>query len=667
MSTSTTVNDLKINVLTKAQYDTSSKSSTELWMVTDDTYYDVQVDTLPTADASCLDKIYQYTGTTDANYTNGYFYKCVSDGQSTPTYSWTQVNVQPGSSGGNYLPLTGGTLTGDLEISNGYSIKFPGTSGTYTQKITNSSNTCISFQSTYSSSWGLLMDLGRAEIRGMYSGYGKLGSANYHWGEGYINDLYTTKINNGNDISVPTVAGSMAVQVSSMPTAAAGLVGQIYQYTGADTLDVEIKQTHKNAGSQKISNLTIDKNTFIQKVNSVPGVYKFHYYMGWYDGDYTLESRSTSVNISQYGVSYTGYPIENDEITIVYGVLEDGYTNGYFYKCVDNEIATKTATGTQKTGSSLSNITINVNTFSDGVLNVPGTYNFYCDGYMWYLATKATHDMNNRIYDGLSTTYGITFSGTPVEDDEIEVIYVDNPGGIVWEAISTQKGYSAGDGVNVEDNIISLDDDVLRNQADPTKTSNSFVIGNDTDINNNCNNSVALGSNTQIWTGNSIAVGYHATTAGGTDAGSIAIGNQTYASGTNSIVIGNGGYLGQNNVILLTSGGRPNNLNSMSTQSLYVKTNSSTGPAYQLMNSSGNVPAARLADTTSATSGQVLQLDSNLNAVWATPQAGSSTLSNLTDVTITSASSGQVLSYNGTNWENSDPTPAMVIVDYTAS
>ncbi|MBO7693394.1 MAG: hypothetical protein J6T10_12260 [Methanobrevibacter sp.] len=39
MPTSTTVTELKINKLTKAQYNTSSKSATELWLVTDDDGY----------------------------------------------------------------------------------------------------------------------------------------------------------------------------------------------------------------------------------------------------------------------------------------------------------------------------------------------------------------------------------------------------------------------------------------------------------------------------------------------------------------------------------------------------------------------------------------------------------------------------------------------------
>lgn len=54
-----------------------------------------QVSTLPTASADVLGNIYQFIGTTDANYTNGYFYKCVSDGGNPATYSWERVDVQP--------------------------------------------------------------------------------------------------------------------------------------------------------------------------------------------------------------------------------------------------------------------------------------------------------------------------------------------------------------------------------------------------------------------------------------------------------------------------------------------------------------------------------------------------------------------------------------------
>jgi len=52
---------------------------------------DVQKMEMPTADSSYLNKIYQYIGTTDANFTNGLFYRCVQNGS---TYSWQECETQ---------------------------------------------------------------------------------------------------------------------------------------------------------------------------------------------------------------------------------------------------------------------------------------------------------------------------------------------------------------------------------------------------------------------------------------------------------------------------------------------------------------------------------------------------------------------------------------------
>lgn len=97
-TTDVRVNDLIINKMTQEQYNAlQEKSPTELYVIEGDSnlIYAEQATALPTASASNLGKIYQFIGTTDASYTNGYFYKCVSDGAAEPTYSWTQVDVQP--------------------------------------------------------------------------------------------------------------------------------------------------------------------------------------------------------------------------------------------------------------------------------------------------------------------------------------------------------------------------------------------------------------------------------------------------------------------------------------------------------------------------------------------------------------------------------------------
>lgn len=56
----------------------------------------IQYTALPTASADYEGQIYQYMGATTVYHTNGYFYKCVSDGETPATYSWVEWNVQSG-------------------------------------------------------------------------------------------------------------------------------------------------------------------------------------------------------------------------------------------------------------------------------------------------------------------------------------------------------------------------------------------------------------------------------------------------------------------------------------------------------------------------------------------------------------------------------------------
>ena len=54
-----------------------------------------QSEDMPEADEDSVGKIIQYIWETDANFTHGYFYECVSDGQDPATYSWVWIDVQP--------------------------------------------------------------------------------------------------------------------------------------------------------------------------------------------------------------------------------------------------------------------------------------------------------------------------------------------------------------------------------------------------------------------------------------------------------------------------------------------------------------------------------------------------------------------------------------------
>ena len=117
MPTSTDVTKLNINELTETQYDAAVLAGTiganDLSFLTD-VNVETQVSIMPAASADELGKVYQFIGTTDANYTHGYFYECVSDGQTPATYSWSNVQVQAGGGGSSYTAGTGIDITGGV-------------------------------------------------------------------------------------------------------------------------------------------------------------------------------------------------------------------------------------------------------------------------------------------------------------------------------------------------------------------------------------------------------------------------------------------------------------------------------------------------------------------------------------------------------------------------
>lgn len=188
-----------------------------------------QVSSIPTGGYWNEGLVVQYVGATDANYTSGYFYKCVSDGAATPTYSWTAVQVQA-SSGGGLPSQTGNSgkfLTTDgTNASWGKSIPqlelkgaYVGAGGVLT--IYGNGNNRIEFVSSGSgpqgtiyamSSGGLQFVISNADYRLYSSSFVSsnanvtLGSSTYKWAS-----LYATKINNGSDIAVPNTSGTMVV------------------------------------------------------------------------------------------------------------------------------------------------------------------------------------------------------------------------------------------------------------------------------------------------------------------------------------------------------------------------------------------------------------------------------------------------------------------------
>ena len=160
----------------------------------------IQVATMPTAGAGEEGKIYQFIGTTDANYTNGYFYKCVSDGQNPATYSWVQTNVQPQ---GSSLPDTTGhkgylrlLVDGTINWSDAFPLasnatataaySFAGansiTSGTYSIAIGQSAS--CSSSGSYKIAIGYHASSTAGEAVGIGNGANATASGSYQFGAG---------------------------------------------------------------------------------------------------------------------------------------------------------------------------------------------------------------------------------------------------------------------------------------------------------------------------------------------------------------------------------------------------------------------------------------------------------------------------------------------------
>lgn len=76
-----------------------------------------QLSEMPTADAEYEGKVVQYVGESTQDYTSGFFYQCVSDGEDPATYSWVEKSVQAGGSGETYTAGDGINISVENEIS----------------------------------------------------------------------------------------------------------------------------------------------------------------------------------------------------------------------------------------------------------------------------------------------------------------------------------------------------------------------------------------------------------------------------------------------------------------------------------------------------------------------------------------------------------------------
>lgn len=644
MPTSTNVTNLKINELTEAQYDAAVLAGTigpnEISIITDaEAGQVIQIDTMPTASAEEVDKIYQFIGTTDANYTNGYFYKCVSDGQNPATYSWTRVDVQPTPSG---LP--------DQTGNSGKFLTTDGTDASWSDKplVNKSSGTnslCIlgSENDKYNS---VVIGKNSRDLQGSNTVLG-IGSMGNRFSSNNIiigNETYTQ-----NNCSNNILIGN---KISNASTAGGGAV---------------MFNTSNSMGYAPISPEFVFKNT---------------------NGQFTILSSNGTIpadrlvySIGKYSSMPTAAAAKDGWIVQFTGTTSASYTHGYIYEC---GAVASSATASQTTGSSLSDVSVVVATFETQITTT-GSYVFSYDGTNWSYNS-------NTVTIG---DYGITFTGTPVSGDEITVDYTASgygwsqinvqPAPVIPDPLPSQTGNSGKflttdgtdaswatvdalpsqtgnadkllitDGTNVSwsgyakiTGVTSANRQVFFGGFANTPGSNLIIIGGGS---TKCSNTVVVGGN---------GGGYGANTSGASVFGFDASAN---AGANYSVALGTKARTGATNAIQINASDSYITNSDANTMKI-----ANANGNFEMMSADGTIPEARLADTTNATQGQVLTLDANNNAVWQTPSTAVTTASATLAVADWSSNT-QTITVNGVTSSNVvivSPQP-LSATDYAAA
>lgn len=320
-----------------------------------------QVSTMPTAGVSELGKIYQFTGTTDANYTNGYFYKCVSDGQNPATYSWTRVDAQP-------APV----IPDPLPSQTGNAGKFLTTDGT-------DASWEKGFKNLSTNNYGIAICWGNTSSISSWSSY------NILIGSSSVIDSHSVQIGNdtrggsysisiGRSADTTNSTGSIAIGDSATAHTTMSNIPAIAIGTSAETLGDRAIAIGNGAKAKADYAIQIggwlNPSTSTWDINTSANTVKFANNNGNYEimsADGTVPADRLTHAINKYSTMPTASSSNEGWIVQFTGTTDSTYTHGYIYECkaqgTNPETYAWEAVSVQAGGSSLPSQTGNAGKF----------------------------------------------------------------------------------------------------------------------------------------------------------------------------------------------------------------------------------------------------------------------------------------------------------------
>ena len=332
-----------------------SKGSVQSTVVTDDGHtvramnvvgvsgaQPAQVEEMPTATPSNVGKIVQYVGDTTEDYTKGYFYESyeyVAEDSSISISQYQGAGVTPS--------VDKDTFETQITTSGVYDFTYDGSDWKLGDTVVDLADYGI----TYTES---------EQATASYTGTGITGAS-------VVLATFKTQVES---------TGEYIFEYDGSDWKLGETVVDLTDYGITYTVVSSSASASQTVGSD-LGTVSVNGTTFATAV-SESGTYDFVY-----DGsDWKLGENT--VDLTDYGISYTGASVPSS------------------------------ATASQTTGSSLSDVAVNVSTFETQITTA-GSYVFTSDGTDWY-------------YDGNVADladYGITYTGTPVADDAITVVYTE--------------------------------------------------------------------------------------------------------------------------------------------------------------------------------------------------------------------------------------------------